>query len=237
VVGRQDSQVAIPDASAALGYIAHGLRPLAFPVAQLTAMPGNPRAHEARSVDAIAASLSRFGQRKPIVVARTYRGLSGVVVAGNGTLAAARTLGWSHVAVSWFDGSDDEARAFAVADNRTAELSAWDRDALAALQADGCDLAALWGGSDVDARDLSALLGAPVSDADWSAAFAGLPTEAPTLMQRTFTLTHAQAAIVEHALTLARQLGPFEATGNENRHGNALARICTAFLAAEEQAS
>jgi hypothetical protein len=218
----------------ALACIAPDLRPLAVPVASLQPAPDNARRHSlAKDLPLLMASLERFDQRKPIVAMRRYRGRKNVVLAGNGTLEAARRLGWSHVAVAWFDGTDDEAREYAVADNRTAELSEWDVGQLAALRADGVDLAALWG----DADDLAALLSQPVADADWSAAFAGLPTDEPTFVQRTFTLSAEQAALVERALATATRLGPFEDTGNENGNGNALARVAEAFLAAHGEPS
>lgn len=110
-------------------WIADGLRHLAVPVADLTMDPANARLHPERNLAAIAASLHRFGQRKPIVVQR-----SGMIVrAGNGTLEAARSLGWSHVAALVVDEADIEATAFAIADNRTAELAEWDKDVLGAL--------------------------------------------------------------------------------------------------------
>lgn len=98
---------------------------------QLAADPRNARAHDARSIKAIADSLARFGQRKPIVVRR------GVVIAGNGQLAAAEALGWDRIAVvDGSDLSDTDATAFGIADNRTAELSTWDTDILKELMAD-----------------------------------------------------------------------------------------------------
>ena len=54
-------------------------------VDSLSADPANVRTHDKRNIDAIKASLRRFGQQKPIVVDG-----DGVVVAGNGTLAAAQ---------------------------------------------------------------------------------------------------------------------------------------------------
>jgi hypothetical protein len=108
-----------PAPAPVLDYIAPDLRGLAVPIDQLRADPRNARQHGTRDLDALAESLRRYGQRKPIVA----RAGSSVVLAGNGTLAAARRLGWSHVAVTWFTGTDAEARAFAIADNRTAELS------------------------------------------------------------------------------------------------------------------
>lgn len=89
--------------------------------------PKNARKHDAKNLKAIADSLEQFGQRKPIVVwGRT-------VVAGNGTMAAARTLGWTEISIarvpdSW---SVDQVKAYALADNRSAELASWDEQVLA----------------------------------------------------------------------------------------------------------
>ena len=84
--------------------------------------PNNARKHSRRNLDAIAASLNKFGQRKPIVVH------NGVVIAGNGTLEAAKSLGWKEIAVSVCpaDWDADTAKAYALADNRSSELAEWD---------------------------------------------------------------------------------------------------------------
>lgn len=88
--------------------------------------PANVRQHDARNLDAIKASLKRFGQQKPIVVDG-----DGIVVAGNGTLAAVRELGWSQIDIVRTELKGAEAIAYAIADNRTAELANWDDSALA----------------------------------------------------------------------------------------------------------
>jgi len=49
-----------------------------------------------------------------------------VVVAGNGTLEAAKSLGWTEIAAVTTNLQGAEARGFAIADNRTAELAEWD---------------------------------------------------------------------------------------------------------------
>ena len=109
-----------------LSYIAPDLRALARPCAELTADPRNARKHGERNLAAVRASLERFGQRKPIVVR------AGVVVAGNATLHETVALGRSHVAVANADDlTADEARAYGVSDNRTAELAEWDAAELA----------------------------------------------------------------------------------------------------------
>jgi site-specific DNA-methyltransferase (adenine-specific) len=89
--------------------------------------PRNARKHDAKNLKAIADSLEQFGQRKPIVV------WGKTVVAGNGTLAAARTLGWSEISIARVpdDWSSDQVKAYALADNRSAELATWDDKVLA----------------------------------------------------------------------------------------------------------
>jgi ParB-like chromosome segregation protein Spo0J len=125
-------------------YIAADLRPLAWPVDDLQPAPDNARLHDDADLSALADGLRLDKQQKPVVAKQHYRGLSNVVIAGNGTLQAARRLGWSHLAVTWFHGTDDEAREYAIRDNRLAELSNWSVSQLAALQAEGVDLLALW---------------------------------------------------------------------------------------------
>lgn len=107
-----------------LSGIALALHPLAIPLASLMLDAQNARLHDSASVDAIAASLQKFGQQKPVVVQKS----SMIVRAGNGTVEAARKLGWTHIAANVAEMTDDQARAFALFDNRTAELSAWDAD-------------------------------------------------------------------------------------------------------------
>ena len=96
-------------------------------ISDLSSDPANARSHSKANLDAIAGSLRRFGQQKPIVVDS-----SGVVRAGNGTLAAAKLLGWEEIEVVHTELEGSEATAFAIADNRTAELADWDDDVLAA---------------------------------------------------------------------------------------------------------
>ncbi len=71
------------------------------------------------------ASLRRFGQQKPLVVTP-----QGAVIAGNGTLEAAKRLGWKKVQVIRTALTGADLRAYAVADNRTAELAEWDEQIL-----------------------------------------------------------------------------------------------------------
>jgi DNA modification methylase len=89
--------------------------------------PANPRVNDP-GVEPVAASLRRFGWQQPIVAKP-----SGEVIAGNTRLKAAKSLGMTEVPVVWFGGSDAQAVAFCVADNRTHEFSTWDDAALATI--------------------------------------------------------------------------------------------------------
>lgn len=99
-------------------------------ISKLMADPANVRLHPAENLAAIKASLARFGQQKPIVV-----DAAGCVVAGNGTLAAARELGWDTLAVVVTKLEGVDRVAYAIADNRTNDLSEFDEPELAKLLA------------------------------------------------------------------------------------------------------
>lgn len=127
------------------------------PIGSLTPDALNVRTHPDENIEAIRASLERFGQQKPIAV------WQGTVIAGNGTLRAAIENGLTEIWISRLPDSwtRETASAFAIADNRTAELAKWDDRALAdtllELQASIDDLGGT-GFSDEDLRELVARL-------------------------------------------------------------------------------
>ena len=106
------------------------LLPLLTPIGELHLDPANART--GHDVERIAASLRQYGQRKPIVVNRSE---ANKVEAGNGTLQAARLNGWTHVAAVFVEDDPMTAVGYAIADNRTAELSRWDLETLQTLMA------------------------------------------------------------------------------------------------------
>lgn len=195
-------------------------------IASLSADPANTRSHGERNLAAIVASLKRFGQQKPIVV-----DADGVVVAGNGTLAAAQSLGWEKVAVvrSKLNGSD--RTAYAIADNRSAELAEWDIESLAgslaALQNEEGFDHLVAGFTDEDIEKLTGKFDVSV------VGMPDLPSgDREPFQQMTFTLSDEQAGDVKRALAAAKESGPFVDTGNKNGNGNALARIVEQYLGA-----
>lgn len=87
--------------------------------------PANARRHDDKNLKAIKGSLKKFGQQKPIVVDK-----NNIVVAGNGTLAAAKAIGWDSIDIVRTKLEGTQATAFALADNRSSELAAWDDEVL-----------------------------------------------------------------------------------------------------------
>lgn len=87
---------------------------------ELTPYENNPRVNEG-AVEAVAESLKKFGWKQPLVVDR-----SGVIIVGHTRLKAAERLGWETAPVVIAeDLTEEEARAYRLADNKTAELADW----------------------------------------------------------------------------------------------------------------
>lgn len=121
------------------------------PVNSISQDPANLRKHGERNIDAIVASLRKFGQQHPIVIDS-----KGIILSGNGRYMAAVKLGWHEIEVVESSLTGSAATAYAIADNRTAELAEWDTTALAetlrALQSEEFDTdAAGYSESEIDA--------------------------------------------------------------------------------------
>jgi len=103
----------------------------------ITALKPHPENPRRGDVDGIMESLGRFGQVRPIVV----QGGTGIVVAGNHTLEAARRLGWENIWAVMVQLSDEDALAYLLADNRLADKASYDDavllEALRKLNASG----------------------------------------------------------------------------------------------------
>ena len=88
---------------------------------ELIPYENNPRRNEA-AVDAVAASISEFGFKVHVIVDS-----DGVIVAGHTRVKAAKKLGLETVPVIVADDlSEEQIKAFRLADNKTAEMAEWD---------------------------------------------------------------------------------------------------------------
>ena len=105
----------------------------------------NPRNNDG-AVDAVAASIKEFGFKQPIVV-----DANGVIVAGHTRYKAAKKLKLKTVPVVVADDlTDEEIKAYRLADNKVGELAEWDFDSLADELSDIFDLDMSQFGFDVD---------------------------------------------------------------------------------------
>ena len=119
----------------------------------------NARKRTDRSAKLIAESLQRYGAARSIVIDEDNR-----ILAGNGTIEGAKAAGIKNVRVIETDGTEiiavkrtglteDEKIGLALADNRTSDLSDWDKDMLQQLSEEH-DIAPWF-----DADDLAEILG------------------------------------------------------------------------------
>lgn len=184
-------------------------------IKDLTPDPENARQHDDKNLKAIQGSLKEFGQRKPIVITE-----AGIIVAGNGTVEAAKRLGWTEIDAVKVpsDWTPNQIKAFALADNRTAELATWNMEVLDEqlweLEQEELDVTVLGFESRIVAEvedPFTLLKDEPRKDAT----------------QMTFTVTLEQAEVIREKLRRAKQSPRLIKDENENSNGNALYLIAS----------
>jgi hypothetical protein len=122
--------------------------------------------------------------------------------------------------------TDAQVKAYRIADNRVGEEAEWD-DALLAvelgdLQDNGFDLT-LTGLSEEDLKKL-------MPDVEPLSEMPNLANgDREPFQQMTFVMHDDQVEQVKAAIEAAHKLGDYDSP-NENRNGNAIARICETFL-------
>ncbi len=131
-------------------------------VQKLRPWDSNPRKND-HAVDAVARSIETFGFNVPILCDQQF-----MIIAGHTRWKAAKKLGMAAVPVIRLTMTESQRKAFAVADNKTAEIADWDfpklREVLEELQSEDADLASLG----YSGAELRALL-EPEKDFDWEA--------------------------------------------------------------------
>jgi hypothetical protein len=123
-------------------------------VDELSPHPKNPRVGD---VEAIADSLRAHDQYRPIVV----QAATGHVLAGNHTLKAAKSLGWTNIDAVVLDVDDEQALKILLVDNKSGDDSTYDNQLLLEVLGDLPDLE----GTGYDSTDLE-LLAFDVNDTE-----------------------------------------------------------------------
>lgn len=96
-----------------------------WPVEKVIPYDKNPR-DNSKAVDKVAESLKEYGWQQPIVVDN-----NGVIIVGHTRLKAAKSLGMDSVPVVVARGlTPEQAKAYRLADNKTADFSIWDNKLL-----------------------------------------------------------------------------------------------------------
>jgi hypothetical protein len=96
-------------------------------VEKLVSCSRNARTHSKKQVSQIAESIKAFGFTNPVLIDR-----NNIIIAGHGRVAAAKSLGMESVPTVRLESlTDDQIRAYVIADNRLAEKAGWDHSILA----------------------------------------------------------------------------------------------------------
>ncbi|GHF60616.1 ParB/Srx family N-terminal domain-containing protein [Seohaeicola zhoushanensis] len=97
-------------------------------ISDLAPWARNARTHSRKQVRQIADSITRFGFTNPVLIDERR-----TILAGHGRVEAAKLLGFVEVPCLRIEHmSEDEKRAYVLADNKLALNAGWDEDLLAA---------------------------------------------------------------------------------------------------------
>ena len=108
-----------------------------LPIGSIVPDPSNPRKHSPEQIRAIANSIEAFGFNAPILVDNANR-----VVAGHGRLEAAKRLELAEVPVIRLEHlSEQQAKAYMLADNKLTDRSSWDDRKVAIVLKELSDIA------------------------------------------------------------------------------------------------
>ncbi len=164
-----------------------------WPVSRLRPFERNPRTHSDDQIAQIARAIEHWGWTVPVLADE-----SGKILAGHARVAAAKSLGLMQapviVARGW---SEEQKRAYVIADNRLAEASAWDEGLLSLELGDlvdaGFDLALLGmseqevhrsdRGIDGGSLKVREVMTSPVNDEFWISVRGPLAHQADALMR------------------------------------------------------
>ena len=164
----------------------------------------NPRKND-EAVKYVAESIKEFGFKVPIVIDK-----EGVIVAGHTRWKAAKSLNIKEVpCIIADDLSDDQIKAYRLADNKVSEFAEWDFNILNLELDELLDFDMSTFGFDID----------EVVD-EYGTDFDLPDGDKSELEQITFTLHNEQAEFIKYSIG---QIDEYSETfGNTNKNGNAI---------------
>lgn len=168
----------------------------------------NPRKND-NAVDAVAASIKRFGFLVPLVIDKEHE-----IVAGHTRYKAAQKLGISSVPCVIADElTEDQIKAFRLADNKVAEMAEWDAELLP-LELNDISM------------DMTDFGFESISDEEFGDDFSLDDGEKKPFQQISLTLHDEQAELLHAAIAYVYDNGMVNETfGNENKNGNGIYEV------------
>ena len=185
-----------------------------FPINAVRPYARNPRKND-EAVRGVAASIREFGFLVPLVIDRNHE-----IVAGHTRYKAAQSLGIKEVPCVVADElTEDQIRAFRLADNKVGEMAQWDMDLLP-LELQGIMLPMTDFGFQA------------ISDEDFSDNFTLDAGEKKPFQQISITVHDEQARLMLAAIKYVYdQQAVTETFGNENLNGNGLYEVVREWAA------
>lgn len=179
-------------------------------LAELTPYENNPRNNEAAS-EYVANSIRQFGFKVPIVIDK-----NNVIVCGHTRYLAAHKLNMKTVpCIVADDLTDEQIKAYRLADNKVAEKATWDFNL---LDEELGELFAV----DINMEDFG--FDPLISDTDFGTDFSLPDGGKNEICQMTLTLHEKQKELIEYCMTLVQdQIS--ETFGNTNKNGNSVYEV------------
>lgn len=177
-------------------------------LAELIPYDKNPRKND-DAVKYVQASIREFGFKVPIVIDK-----DNVIVCGHTRYKAAKSLKLNEVpCVVADDLTDEQIKAYRLADNKVSEKATWDFNLLAVELEDLFEFEM----SDFGFDD-------GISGDDFGDEFSLADGDKSEICQMTFTLHEKQKELIEYAMEVVRD-DIEETFGNTNKNGNALYEV------------
>lgn len=179
---------------------------------QLIPYVNNAKIHSDEQVTKIASSIREFGFLSPVLIDRNFN-----IIAGHGRVMAAKKLNMETVPCVFIEGlSENQRKAYILADNRLAELASWDMNLV------GLEIGELeYEGFDIDLVGFDNM---DITGDDFGTDFSLPDGDKPDVYQMTFTLRKQQKDLIEEALKTVKE-DIDETFGNTNQNGNALYEV------------
>lgn len=176
-------------------------------LSELTPYENNPRLND-DAVDGVAESIRQFGFKVPMVI-----DADGVIVCGHTRYKAAKQLGLEKVpCVVADDLTEDEIKAFRLADNKVAEKAEWDFNSL------GKELGELEFDMELFGFQFDEML-----LEEYGEEFSLPAGDKGEYEQITFTLHNEQAELIRYAMSIVEECK--ETFENTNKNGNAIYEV------------